>query len=123
MTTTKSSLVGAVDYTSRYAPKRYCCADCNANQCKLWRDTHVLATAVRLRCVWCAARKQDRPGVLLSINDDGQHFHPEYRSYTDQIGAMVPAVPDEEGESFWGYTSIPEAAGTWWRRLPTFPKN
>ena len=38
---------------------------------------------------------------------------------TDQIGWLVPAVPSEEGDTFWGYMSVPQAGCDWWDRLPT----
>lgn len=41
------------------------------------------------------------------------------RERTDQIGWMVPAVPTEDGTSFWGYTSVPQAGCVWWANLPT----
>lgn len=39
----------------------------------------------------------------------------------DQIGWLVPAVPTEEGDTYWGYTSVPQPGCDWWRDLPTFP--
>lgn len=41
------------------------------------------------------------------------------RVRTDQIGFRVPAVPTEENDTFWGYTSVPEAGCIWWGNLPT----
>jgi hypothetical protein len=35
----------------------------------------------------------------------------------DQIGWLIPAVPTEEGDSFWGYTSVPQPGCEWWYRL------
>ena len=43
------------------------------------------------------------------------------RERTDQIGWRVPAVPTEENDSYWGYTSVPQAGCDWWYRLPTLP--
>lgn len=40
------------------------------------------------------------------------------RERTDQIGWMVPAVPTEDGASFWGYTSVPQPGCAWWTNLP-----
>lgn len=38
---------------------------------------------------------------------------------TDQIRWLVPAVPVEnEPESFWGYTSVPQEGVVWWVNLP-----
>lgn len=38
---------------------------------------------------------------------------------TDTIGWRVPAVPTEDGEGFWGYSSVPPEGVAWWRALPT----
>ena len=43
------------------------------------------------------------------------------RERYDQIGWLVPAVPTEEGDTFWGYTSVPEPGCQWWYRLPAMP--
>jgi hypothetical protein len=43
------------------------------------------------------------------------------RERTDQIGWRIPAVPTEANDTFWGYTSVPEAGCKWWNRLPTLP--
>jgi len=43
------------------------------------------------------------------------------RERTDQIGWRVPAVPTEGNDSYWGYTSVPQAGCDWWDRLPTTP--
>lgn len=40
------------------------------------------------------------------------------RERTDQIGWRIPAVPTEENDTFWGYTSVPEPGCIWWRNLP-----
>lgn len=40
------------------------------------------------------------------------------RERTDQIGWRVPAVPTEDGDTFWGYTSVPQAGCDWWASLP-----
>ena len=35
-----------------------------------------------------------------------------------QLGYLVPAMPCEEGDGFWGYTSVPNDAYAWWVWLP-----
>jgi hypothetical protein len=40
------------------------------------------------------------------------------REKTDQIGWRVPAVPTEEGDTYWGYTSVPDPGVEWWQNLP-----
>ncbi len=37
---------------------------------------------------------------------------------TDQIGWRVPAVPTEENDTYWGYTSVPTPGVDWWQNLP-----
>jgi hypothetical protein len=34
-------------------------------------------------------------------------------------GWMVPAVPTEENDAYWGYSSIPQAGCEWWYHLPS----
>jgi hypothetical protein len=36
---------------------------------------------------------------------------------TDSLGWLVPAVPTEEGDTYWGYTSVPAMGCLWWRSL------
>ncbi len=45
------------------------------------------------------------------------------RERTDQIGWRVPAIPTEENNSYWGYTSVPGPGIDWWSHLPTSPSN
>ncbi len=45
------------------------------------------------------------------------------RERTDQIGWRVPAVPTEENDTYWGYTSVPTPGVEWWCRLPTTSAN
>ncbi|OHA80755.1 MAG: hypothetical protein A2675_01240 [Candidatus Yonathbacteria bacterium RIFCSPHIGHO2_01_FULL_51_10] len=45
------------------------------------------------------------------------------RDKTDQIGWRVPAVPTEEGNTYWGYTSVPTSGINWWCKLPTLSVN
>ena len=42
------------------------------------------------------------------------------RRQTDQIGWRVPAVPTEENDTYWGYTSVPQPGCDWWANLPFF---
>lgn len=91
-----------VDYASGQAPPDYRCGTCDAHGCKLWRPAH----GIELRCVACAEQKA------------GERLDVFACSGVDQIGAWLPAVPDEEGVSFWGYTSVPRAGVAWWRGLP-----
>ena len=69
-----------------------------------------------LLCVACACKSEKKTDDV----DAGGYRSSEY-GRTDQIGFYVPAVPDEEGTGYWGYTTVPEAGVNWWRGLPTRP--
>jgi hypothetical protein len=92
-----------ISYASGAAPDAYRCGKCGAHGVKLWREYQTISP--KLLCVACAEQDQGRrletgPGAC------------------DQIGWYVPAVPDEEGAGFWGYTSVPSAGVAWWKGLP-----
>jgi hypothetical protein len=93
--------MNGVNYASGTVPPDYRCASCGAHGCKLWRPYQT--TMPRLLCVVCAEQDQ---GDRLDT------------SSSDQIGWYVPAVPMEEGDGFWGYTSVPAAGVAWWKSLP-----
>ncbi len=77
----------------------YRCTRCGAGGVKLWRLYQTLADETPLYCRACA--QHDQETVL-----DG-----------DQIGWLVPAVP-APGDTFWGYTSVPDEDVRWWKALP-----
>lgn len=79
----------------------YKCADCGAEGVRLWREYQTFLDHPTLRCRACS---EEHEGKDLS---------------GDQIGGLMPAVPSHDGETFWGYTSVPKAAANWWRSLPT----
>jgi hypothetical protein len=82
-------------------PKGYECSVCGDTGVKLWRQYQTFLNHIQLMCRACAERDQ---GKQLQIG-------------CDQIGWMIPAVPTEEGYSFWGYTSVPDAGVEWWKAL------
>lgn len=103
-----------VDYSSTAVPKDYRCHGCKAHGCKLWRETGF--PPIRLECARCALQSQEKAGPV-----DANGFRQSSDGFrTDQIGWRLPAVPDEQGVGYWGYTSTPAAAIQWWRRLPTY---
>jgi hypothetical protein len=63
-------------------------------------------------------------------DDEGHSYDPEkgrpedadrvweHRDRHCSIGWLVPAVPTVEGDTFWGYTSIPQEGCEWWYRIP-----
>lgn len=110
----------SVNYQSNLAPAGYRCARCGATGCKLWRQYQTLADRIELLCAIHAAENQgkdiatlDKRGTIVS------DVLPAVRC--DQIGWLVPAVPTEEGDAYWGYTSVPTAGCAWWARLPSLP--
>lgn len=103
-----------VDYSQPTTPAEYKCGTCQKTGVKLWREYNTVAPV--LRCALCAAQEQHED--IRDMDADGCHTSTLIRDRTDQIGDYVPAVPDEEGIGFWGYTSIPAAGVRWWRALP-----
>lgn len=106
---------GRVNYASATPPKAYRCTTCGAHGCKLWREYQTFADHTELVCCDCAGESQKKD--VSAIDADGTIPFEGMR--TDAIGWRVPAVPTEEGDTFWGYTSVPTAGVEWWRRLPT----
>lgn len=104
-----------VNYATTKTPRRYRCGTCGAKGCKLWREYNTMACYTELVCCDCAGKSQKKD---VSTIDAGGYRETEY-GRTDQIGMRIPAVPTEEGDTFWGYTSVPDAGCTWWRSLPT----
>lgn len=94
--------LGAFSYDLSVPPPAYRCADCGVFGPKLWRESY--SSHVVLRCAMCAAAHVGQTPDLTN---------------SDQIGSYVPAVPDEDGASWWGYTSVPQAGVEWWHRLPS----
>jgi hypothetical protein len=68
-----------------------------------------------LLCAACAAGKQKKD--ISSMGADGRCLDDAER-WTDQIGWYVPAIPDEEGVGYWGYTAVPTEGVNWWQALP-----
>lgn len=114
-----------VNYNNPDTPIDYKCERCQVTHCKLWRAYQ--SSPATLLCVDCAVIDQSRPNISsfaelvasgnLSFNEDGTH-EGKYGNRSDQIGWYVPAVPDEEGAGYWGYTSVPQPGVLWWKRLP-----
>lgn len=95
-----------------HAPEGYECFACDARGVKLWRESETFLGSLSLACAACSCAEI---GIANEVDADGRRVH----ARTDQIGRRVPAVPTEDGTTFWGYTSVPEAGVTWWRTLPT----
>jgi hypothetical protein len=110
--------ISGVNYASSVTPADYKCDGCGATGCKLWREYQTFADYTKLLCADCAAK--DEHEDISDIDADGRHNGNFYR--TDQIGWYIPAVPVEGENTYWGYTSIPQAGCDWWGRLPTKPQ-
>jgi len=104
--------MNGVDYSKKTVPADYKCGSCGATGVKLWREYQTVSPA--LRCCNCAAKEQGKD--IHDIDANGMRL-----GKTDQIGWYVPAVPDQEGVGYWGYTSVPDAGVRWWKRLQTKP--
>lgn len=89
--------LGPFSYDLNTAPDGYRCSGCNLHGVKLWRPYS--SSHVKLKCAACL-------GATSDLDD------------SDQVDGSVPAVPDEDGMTWWGYSSVPQAGVEWWHRLP-----
>lgn len=87
---------------------------CGASGQKLWRQYQTFLNHIELLCVECAVKTE---GKNYIIGEDGRR-ESEHGGMTDQIGWLVPAVLTAEGDTFWGYTSVPQDRCDWWHALP-----
>lgn len=109
--------VGIVDY-KQAPPDGYHCQFCGVRGVKLWRMS--ASSCIEFHCLLCANKKEKE---ITSPSKDGRRLVKfEYGAIreTDQIGSLVPAVPVPEGDTCWGYTSVPQEACEWWYGLPYF---
>ena len=104
-----------VDHSSSVLPPAYHCHTCKAHGCKLWREYQTCADYTILQCAECAAKDHEKN--ISDMDKDGRYTG-KYGIKGDQIGWMIPAIPTVEGDTFWGYTSVPQAGCNWWYRLP-----
>lgn len=107
-----------VDYASLMTPPSYRCGTCGATGVKLWRDYQTFLEHQTLLCARCACTEQKKD--VHRIDARGR-IRDQLVGRTDQIGSRIPAVPTEANDTFWGYTSVPDAGCQWWDRLPTLP--
>lgn len=128
MTNKQSISIAPFKYSSDSVPEGYKCSTCGASGAKLWREYQTFLDHQALSCATCALERAqksasgckyvgpvDADGYLRVVYPEHNHEHK-----TDQIGWLVPAVPTEDGETFWGYTSVPPDGVSWWRKLPTY---
>lgn len=102
----------------------YACTGCGEIGVKLWRDYNTCASAIELKCATCLTpsrkfgdARDNEPEANDSPYDDDGVF--TFRN-GDQLGGMVPAVTTEDGDTFWGYTSVPADRVQWWYSMPTY---
>lgn len=107
-----------VDYNKVEVPPSYYCRHCGATNCKLWRDYQTFLENQTLLCAKCAAKEQGKD--IASIDANGMRDS-AVSGKTDQIGWRIPAVSTEGNDTFWGYSSVPQAGCEWWKKLPTHP--
>lgn len=88
----------------------YRCGVCKLTGLKLWRLPHG-ANGEALRCASCLAPSK-------RVGGDGKFEGSD--QVEDEAGEAywLPAVPVKD--TFWGYTSVPDADVAWWKRLPTY---
>jgi len=98
----------------------YKCSKCGLTGHKLWRQSHVCADQIDLLCATCAEADQTKshPGEKIEVGKSYVDGH-----LTDQLGSLVPAVPVEGEDTYWGYTSTSNEGCLWWHQLPTFANN
>lgn len=111
-------MIEKFNYFDIKIPNGYVCHICRVSGCKLWRDYNLLAFKLPLMCYSCAAKSQAED--ISDIDDAGEHTSIR-EDKTDWIGWLVPAIPTEDGRTFWGYTLAPDKAKNWWKKLPTKP--
>jgi DNA-directed RNA polymerase subunit RPC12/RpoP len=102
-------------YADTAVPTDYKCGTCGATNCKLWREYQTFGPS--LKCADCAAKEGGKD--ISDIDENGARSSD--CGMTDQIGWYVPAIPDLEGDGWWGTTVVPGEGYEWWRKLPTKP--
>jgi hypothetical protein len=108
-----------LNYKSKEVPDNYRCTVCGRHGCKMWRQYNTMADYIELLCVDCAMKDQK---VLYAVDDNGYHKS-EFGDRIDQIEWLIPAIPTDGIDTYWGYTSVPQNGVKWWRRLPLRAKN
>lgn len=103
-------------YSLGIVPGGYQCGTCNKRGCKLWREYNTVLSQQSLSCCDCAGKSQKKD--VSQIDEKGKI---PYRDLgrCDQIGWLMPAVPTEDGTTYWGYSSVPQDGCEWWINLPT----
>lgn len=102
-------------------PRGYDCSRCEARGVKLWRQVTFVATNVELLCADCGRADQKLEPVEFQVDHEGNSPSKYLRDHHGcQLGNLLPAIPTEDGTTYWGFTSAPHASVCWWRALPTY---
>lgn len=104
-------------YVSGGTPETYKCRICGQTHVKLWRKSYTFLNQQTLVCASCLSRMHTE-GKFVPKFVKGHWLDKHGRASSDQIGIYLPAVPTEENDTFWGYTSVPQAGCQWWKNLP-----
>jgi hypothetical protein len=128
--------LGPVDYGSAQVPSLYHCGKCGNHGVKLWREYQTFLENQTLRCGDCACAEQSKDGKAYGVREleagrvcvtttyDAEKQPQLHKIHGgsdvggDQIGWRIPAVPTEDGSTYWGYTSVPARGVAWWKRIP-----
>lgn len=106
-----------MDYSKKETPEGYVCCKCGAQNVKLWRLYQTFLEHQELTCAFCSGKLEDKD--VSTIGSDGLYYSDFGK--TDQIGWRIPAIPTEDGESYWGYSSVPLNGVDWWKNLESKP--
>ena len=90
-------------YESGLCPDGYTC-QCGKSGVRLYREYQTFLNHITLLCRSCSLIEQNKEQPDQQLESS--------------IGWRVAAVPTEDGETFWGYSSIPDNGCRWWYRLP-----
>lgn len=110
-------------YVSGETPETYKCQICGATHVKLWRKYQTVVQGNTLVCASCLSRMHRKKGyvpLFRETKQGGRWTKPvdSCLQESDSLGNFVPAVPTEENDTFWGYTSVPAEGCKWWQGLP-----
>jgi len=104
-------------YHTNEVPDFYKCSVCGAKGIKLWRQYNTCPDYLELMCAPCGCKNQK---IEDNVDEQGKAALGILQGMRcDQLMSLVPAVPCEDSDTYWGYTSVPELGVQWWRRLPT----
>jgi len=97
-------------------PPEYKCSKCEKTKLKLWREYNSFGP--KLFCILCAMLEEKIDIATINVvNKITGKLVDRFGFDTDQIGSLVPAIPDEEDVGYWGYTSVPLKGIKWWYSL------